>query len=154
MKTFEVLYQAQGAATGKTVQMDVYKPDKTKDAAQSAVLTEIGTTGRYYGSFNADAIDWHVEIADDAGGRAVKLYDQATYDVVGVPLLLANVQTAVDNVAAAIGTLQDLTGVVDGKMDVVGADISTLITSVDTLATGLGVIEGKIDDLGAQAMIG
>lgn len=153
-KTFEVIYQAAGAATGKTVQMDVYKPDKSKDIAQSATLTEIGTTGRYYGSFDADAADWHVEVEDDAGGKCVKHYDKAAYDVVGVSALVADVQTAVDNVASAITTLQTLTGSIDGKIDIVDTNVDTLVSDVTSLATALGIVEGKIDALESPPMIG
>lgn len=157
-KSFEVQYQAAGAGTGKTVQMNVYKPDHTKDEDQSAELVEIGTTGRYYGSFEADAPDWSIQIDDDAGGKCIRVFDKPAYDATGVPalvtLLVGNVQTAVDNVAAAIDTLQSLTGTMDGKIDTVGANVDNLITGVASLATELGVIVGKIDALEAPPMIG
>ena len=70
----QVLYQAVGAASGLIVTMDVYKPDKTKDEAQSGTALEIGTTGRYYRSFNAEEPGWFVLIHDNAGGSAVKQY--------------------------------------------------------------------------------
>jgi hypothetical protein len=154
MKTFEIIYQAAGAGTGKTVNMKVFKPDHSEDAAQAAVLTEVGTTGRYYGSFDADAPDWSVNIEDSAGGKSVKHFGKDRWDSHGVADAVANVQTAVDAVNTAIGTLQSLTATIDGKIDAVGLDVGGLVTSVAGLATELGVIEGKIDDLESPSMIG
>jgi len=154
MKVMQVKYQAAKAASGLVVNMDVYKPDNTIDAGQSVVMTEVGTTGEYYAAFNADAPDWYVKCRDANGGAAIKHFDKSLYDTHGIAALVADVQTAMDNVAAAIGTLQTLTETVDGKMDIVGSNVGDLLTNVAILATGLGVIEGKIDDLGSSAMVG
>ena len=115
MKTFEIMYQAAGAGTGKTVQFDIFKPDKTIDAVQSGIGAEVGTTGRYYKSFDADAPGWTVEISDDAGGKAVKHFGQEKYDAHGSEAgrnglisAVADVQTAVDAAALAISTLTRL----------------------------------------------
>jgi flagellin-like hook-associated protein FlgL len=153
-KTFEVIYQTAGAGTGLAPQLDVYKPDKTKDVAQSGVMTEIGTTGRYYKSFDADAPDWSVQVADANGGKAVKIYDKTAYDAAGVAALVADVQTAIDNANSAIATVNSLLGTVDGKIDTVDTNVDGLVTSVSSLATQLGIIEGKVDDLDSPAMIG
>lgn len=153
-KNFEVIYQAAGSQTGLTVQCDVFKPDHTKDAVQSTTMTEIGSTGRYYASFDADAENWSVQCADPTGGKAVKVYDKAAYDAHGVAGLVADVQTAVDNVASAITTLQSVATTVDGKVDTVNANIDSLVTSVSSLATDLGVISDKIDALESPPMIG
>ena len=126
MKTFEVVYQTAGAGTGKVVQVDVYKPDKTLDATQSGVAVEIGTTGRYYKSFDADAPGWFVEISDNAGGKAVKHFGKDSWDGHGVADLVADVQTAVDG----------------------------LVSSVSDLGSQLTVISGKIDDLKSPPMVG
>lgn len=150
----QVKYQAAKAASGLVVNMDVYKPDNTIDAGQSVVMTEVGTTGEYYAVFNADAPDWYVKCRDANGGAAIKHFDKSIYDTHGIAALVADIQTAVDNVATAIGILQTLTETVDGKMDIVGSNVGDLLTNVAILATGLGVIEGKIDDLGSSAMVG
>ncbi len=89
MKTFEVIYQAGKTRSGLTVQMDVYDAAKVKDVAQSLPMTEIGTTGRYYGSFQAAEAGWHVQISDAAGGRAVKHFGKDTFDANGVTDLVA-----------------------------------------------------------------
>lgn len=70
----QVLYQAAGSESGLAVTMDVYRPNATKDETQSGLATEIGTTGRYYMAFNADAPGWFVLIHDNAGGNAVKQF--------------------------------------------------------------------------------
>ena len=68
VKTF--LYQPSGAATGIMVVYSVYTPEEVKDTSQSGNATEIGTTGRYSGSFVADGPGWFVLIDDSAGGYA------------------------------------------------------------------------------------
>lgn len=154
MKLMQVKYQAAKAASGLVVNMDVFKPDNTPDAAQSVAMTEVGTTGEYYASFNADAPDWYVKCRDVNGGAAIKHFDKSIYDTYGIAALVADVQTAVNSVATAITTLQSLTGTVDGKIDIVDTNVDTLIAGVTALASSLGVIEGKIDDIGSQPMIG
>jgi len=160
-KTFEIMYQAAGAGTGKIVQMDVFKPDKTVDAVQSGVATEVGTTGRYYMSFDADAPGWYVEISDDAGGKAVKHFGQEKYDAhgseadrTGLVTAVANVQTAVDAVAVAITTLDTALGVTDGKVDTVVTGVGSLQTDVTALAAALAAIDTKIDGISAPPMVG
>lgn len=73
--TREFVYQTAGAATGLLVQYEVFRPDKTLDSDQSGVASEIGTTGRYFGSFTCDGPGWIVMINDEAGGRAVKRFE-------------------------------------------------------------------------------
>lgn len=161
MKTFEIMYQAAGAGTGKTVQFDVFKPDKTIDAAQSGVGGEIGNTGRYYRSFDADAPGWTVEISDDAGGRAVSHISQERYDAHGaagginaVLLVVADVQTAVDAANLAIAALDTALGVTDGKVDTVISNVGDVQTDVTAALAALAVIDGKVNNISAPPMIG
>lgn len=160
-KTFEVLYQAAGAGTGLTVTMDIYKPDKTKDAIQSGTATEIGTTGRYYMSFDADAPGWSVEISDSAGGKAVKHFGQEKYDahgmeggISGLVTAVGNVQTAVDAAVSAIGDLDTALGATDVKVDTVVTGIGNLQTDVTALAAALVTIGDKIDNISEGPMVG
>lgn len=105
-KTFQVRYQAPGGQSGlTTVQMNVYKPDDTLDAPQSVVLTEIGSTGRYKGSFIADEPNWSVHIADGAGGKAVRLFDKAMWDSHGVADAVDTLVAAVDIVADGVANI-------------------------------------------------
>jgi len=125
-KTFEVIYQPGGAATGRTVNIDVFKPDKTKDTTQSGTATEVGTTGRYHFNFDAEEPGWFVEISDNAGGKACKHFGKPDWDAHGVG-------DAVATVAAAVV-------VVNGK--------------VDAIDTQLDTVESKIDALQAPPMVG
>jgi hypothetical protein len=161
MKTFEILYQAAGAGTGKTVQFDVYKPDKSLDITQSGVGTEVGTTGRYHKSLDVDAPGWFVEISDDAGGKAVKHIGQEKYDAHGleggigaVLTAVGDIQTAIADLNTAVGNLNTAVGAVDGKVDAVGAGVGDLQTSVTALAAVLATMDIKIDGLVAPPMVG
>jgi len=160
-KTFEIIYQAAGAGTGKTVQFDVIKPDKTVDATQSGVAVEIGTTGRYYKSFDADAPGWTVEISDNAGGKAVKHFGQEKYDAHGVAgginaviLAVADVQTAVDAANVAIGVLDAAITIVDGKVDSAIIDIDGVQTDLTAALAALAIIDGKVNSISAPPMVG
>lgn len=154
MATFEVIYQPAKAETGVTVQVDVYKPDKTQDVAQSGTATEVGTTGRYYKSFTVDAPGWFVEVSDNKGGKAVKHWDKDAYDACRVVDLIADVQTAVDNIATAITALDTLVTGVDGKVDGIDTNVTDIKTVTDTLTASLSAISDKIDELGSPPMIG
>jgi hypothetical protein len=139
-KTFEIVYQAAGAATGKDVQVDVYKPDKTLDATQSGLATEIGTTGRYYKSFDADAPGWFCEISDEDGGKAVQHFGKRRWDGHGVADAVADVQTAVDAVAVAIATLDATVTGMDGKVDTIGTDVTALGTQLTDVQAAVAAL--------------
>jgi len=160
-KTFEILYQTANAATGKVVQFDVYKPDKSIDAVQSGVGAEVGTTGRYHKSFDVDAPGWFVEISDDQGGKAISHIDQDKYDAHGITggltaviTAVADVQTAIDAVAAAVTGLNTSLGTVEGKVDDVKTVADGITTAVGALATTLAAMDVKIDLLGNPPMVG
>jgi len=146
-KTFEVIYQAPGAAAGATVQVDVYKADKTLDTVQSGAATPIGTTGRYYKTFDADDAGWHVEISDDQGGKAVKHFGKPEWDSHGIFDLVGDVQTAVTAVQASVDALDTALGVTDGKVDAIAVDVTGIIA---TLAS----MDVKLDGLANPPMIG
>jgi hypothetical protein len=80
----EVSYQAVGAQSGLSdVQMDVYDEGHAIDATKSGVMTEIGSTGRYYKTFTPDAEgEWTVMIDSvTAPGKVVKHYSVKGHDV-------------------------------------------------------------------------
>lgn len=75
----EVTYQAAGATSGLTdVTMVIYDEGHALDAINypDVVLTEIGSTGRYYGSFTPDTIGNWTVLIDSATtpGKVVKKY--------------------------------------------------------------------------------
>lgn len=154
MKTFETIYQAAGAGTGKTVQFDVYKPDKTLDATQSGMATEIGTTGRYHFSFDADAPGWSCEISDNAGGKAVKHFGKDKWDSHGVADAVADVQTGVNAANSALAALDSAITGIDSKVDAIDTNVTGVATAVTALGTQLSTIEAKVDALAQPPMVG
>lgn len=154
MKQFEVIYQAAGSISGLIVQMDVLKPDHTPDAVQSGVMTEIGTTGRYYKSFDADAENWSIQCSDPNGGKATRIYDKSAYDAHGLTTLVADIQTAVDAVATAIATLETTVTGIDTKVDTIISGVGDVVSACTALASQLTGVETKIDALESPPMIG
>lgn len=129
-KAIEVIYQAAGAATGLVdVKMDVYDEAHAIDVAKGvAALTEIGVTGRYYGSFTPDAEgEWQVHIDSIvAPGKVVKHYTVVAHDV--------------DSVGDAVA-------VTDGKVDTVDGKVVTAIADVATLDGKIVALQGGSETL-------
>ena len=114
-KAIEVTYQAAGVATGLVdVTMVIYDEGHALDAIDfpDVVMTEIGATGRYYGSFTPDAEGkWTVMIDSiTAPGKVVKKYDVGSSDIDSVGADVVTVDGKVDTAIAGIAT-------VDGKID-------------------------------------
>lgn len=133
-KVIEVSYQAAGSQSGLTdVQMDVYDEAHAIDAPKGGVMTEIGSTGRYYAAFTPDAEgEWTVMIDSvTAPGKIVKHYKVGARDV--------------DSVGDDISTVD---GKVDALNDLSSSDVDSALASYDA-ATGAEVatVDGKIDAL-------
>lgn len=146
-KTFETIYQPGGASSGRTVQVNVFKADKTLDTTQSGVASEVGTTGRYHFSFDANEPGWFVEVSDDQGGKACQHFGRPEWDSHGIFDLVGSVQAAVAAINSAVTALTTTLGSVDGKVDGLGTQLTGVIA---TLAT----ISGKIDAISQPPMIG
>jgi hypothetical protein len=98
-KQIEVTYQAAGAQSGLTdVTMVIYDETHSLDGVNfpDVTMTEIGSSGRYYGAFTPDAEgEWNVLInSATAPGKVVKHYNIIAHDV--------------DSVGDAVGGLNDL----------------------------------------------
>ena len=82
-----VVYQAPKAKSGETVTMEIYDETGNKDIVNfpDVVMGEIGTTGRYEGTFTPDAPgNWTVMIHYDVDkGPSVKQYRVLYTDVEG-----------------------------------------------------------------------
>ena len=154
MKTMTVFYQASNGGTGVAPQVDVFKPDKTQDMAQSGVATEIGATGRYYKTFDADAPDWFCEINDTAGGKAIKHYGKDVYDSHGIADAVADVATGVSSVASAVATLQSIVTGVDAVVNGVATDVTSLVVAVTALSAQLTTVESIVVETKTPPMIG
>ena len=127
-EVIEVTYQATGATSGLIdVKMDVYDEGHLIDAPKGvAAMTEIGSTGRYYGDFTPDAEgEWTVVINSIATpGKIVKKYSVVGHNI--------------DSVGDAVATT-------DGKID-------TLDTIVDATAIQVGNLNNvSVTDVKVQA---
>ena len=122
-EAIEVIYQAAGAKTGLTINMETYDEAHTLVAGGPTVLTEFGVTGRYWGSFTPDAEgDWSVQVEEAGGkGQVVKHYSVGSY----------NLHEVGSDVAAADAKIVTL----DGKIDNLDADIVAIDTKIDDLAS-------------------
>jgi len=98
-EAIRVVYQATGTGSGLTVNMKVYDETDVEDVAQAAVMTEIGSTGRYVASFTPDAEgDWSVQVTDSDGGEGVKHFSVGSYNIQEIGANLQSVETKVDNI--------------------------------------------------------
>ncbi|MHC4464524.1 MAG: hypothetical protein ACYS30_24305 [Planctomycetota bacterium] len=84
--TIEVTYQAAGAATGLTdVIMEIFDETRAKDGVNfpDVTMTEIGSTGRYYGTYAPDAAGtWRTNIdSATTPGKVVKQHVVTARDV-------------------------------------------------------------------------
>lgn len=98
----EVTYQASGSTSGLTdVTMEIYDETRAKDGVNfpDVTMTEIGSTGRYYGTFTPDAVGkWRIMV-DSATkpGRLVKDYDVVAHNI--------------DSIGSAVDGLNDVSTV-------------------------------------------
>lgn len=123
-ESIEVIYQAGNGDSGLVINMLVVKPDKTFVSATPTNLTEIGNSGRYYGSFVPNAVgEWSVQVQRaDGTGKMTKSFSVGDYHVedLGAKLDLAVgklndqdsnlgvVQTKVDNVKGNTDKIPDM----------------------------------------------
>ena len=150
-KVIEVSYQAAGAATGLSdVTMQIYDETHALDGVNfpDVVMTEIGSTGRYYGSFTPDAEgDWTVMIdSSTKPGKVVRHFAVVGHDVDSVGDAVAVTDGKVDTVTTGVAT-------VDGKVDALN-DISTsdVNTEVGSALTSYDV--AKASDIVSPPMLG
>ena len=98
-------YQAADAQAGLTVTMEIFDQTGVKDLIgfPDVVLTGIGTTGRYAGSFTPDAVGvWTIMAASAGGvGKVVRQYDVATYNVESVGTAMAKDSTVAKDATVA-----------------------------------------------------
>jgi len=86
-EVIDVVYQADKATSGLLdVTMEIYDETGAKDIVNfpDVVMTEVGTTGRYVGSFTPDAVgEWKIMIAYNSGskGQVVKQYSVGNYNL-------------------------------------------------------------------------
>lgn len=110
----EQTYQATKATSGLTdVTMEIYDETRAKDGVNfpDVTMTEIGSTGRYYGSFTPDAEGFWRVMIDSAtkSGKVVRDFKIVGHDI--------------DSVGDAVGALNDIsTAEVNAQVDTALAD--------------------------------
>jgi VCBS repeat-containing protein len=102
-EAIEVTYQAKGATTGLTdVVMEIYDESGAKDIVTfpDVTMTEIGATGRYYGSFTPDAVgQWKVLIDSvTESGKMVKQFDVVSHNIDSIGNAVDSVKTTVEGI--------------------------------------------------------
>lgn len=140
-QAIEITYQAAGAQTGLIdVIMVIYDESHALDAINfpDVTMTEIGSTGRYYGVFTPDAVgNWTILIDSAATpGKVVKKYRVGLADVdavAGGVAALENISTA--DVASELATYDAPTKAEldTSEGNVRGADSDTLKTLSDQI---------------------
>ena len=151
-KAIKIVYQAAGAATGKTIEMAVYDEAQVLSAdfptGQSIpAMTEIGATGRYREEFTPDVEgDWMVQIRDSVAdsGKVVKHYQIGGDDI--------------DSVGDTAGLIKVQTDLLPGdpaSQTSVDASIAGSESALDAAITASqAVVVAEIDDLESPAMVG
>jgi hypothetical protein len=142
----EVTYQASNAQTGLVdVTMVIYDETHTLDGVNfpDVVMTEIGVTGRYYGSFTPDVVgNWTILIDSiTIPGKVVKKYKVALTDVdtvAGGVAALENISTA--DVALELAnydapTKAELDTIEDNVRGVDDDTLKTLSDQIDNIST-------------------
>lgn len=136
-REIKVVYQAAGAASGRTIEMNVYDENQGLVTGSSvAAMPEIGATGRYRSSFTPDVEgDWMVQIRDSVSnsGKVVKHYEIGGSDV---------------------DSIGDATGLIKVQTDLLPADPASQASVQTALDASEAAIIAQIDDLESPAMVG
>jgi len=140
-EVIEVTYQSSGSVSGLTdVTMEIYDETRAKDGVNfpDVTMTEIGSTGRYYGTFTPDAAGkWRVMV-DSATkpGKLVKDYDIVAHNIDSIgnavdglnDISTTQVATELETYDAAKKAELDTT-----ESNIRGADSDTLKTISDQI---------------------
>jgi hypothetical protein len=132
-KAIEVTYQAAGAANGLVdVTMVIFDETHT-DIAANVTMTEIGSTGRYYGSFTPDAEgEWQVHINSVATpGKVIKQFTVVAHDVDSVGDDIATVDTVVDAIKVVTDVESGVKADVAALNDLSTSDVDARLTAYD-----------------------
>ena len=121
-EAIKVVYQAPNAESGlNNIKMGIYDELSSESSDYpDVILTEIGSSGRYEGSFTPDVKgDWTAVIEKaDGSGKVVKHYSVGAYNVNTLGENIDGVSTDVGAVDAAVVTLDGNVATLDTKVDV------------------------------------
>ena len=154
-ETIDVTYQAAKSTTGLSdVVMKIYDETRALDGVNfpDVTLTEVGSTGRYYGSFTPDAVGVWMVLVDSVtkSSPIVKTFVVCSANLDSIVTSIAalnNLSVAAVNaeVAAALATYDTATGT-----DISTSESSIRGTDSDTLKT----LSDQIDGIESPAMLG
>ncbi|KKN77831.1 hypothetical protein LCGC14_0355680 [marine sediment metagenome] len=104
-EVIEVTYQAKGSTTGLTdVVMEIYDETGAKDIPifPDVIMTEVGSTGRYYGVFTPDVVGvWKVLIdSATASGKMVKQFDVVLHNIDSIGGAVDSVKSTVEGITS------------------------------------------------------
>lgn len=103
----EVVYQALNSQTGITINMEVYDETHIIVVGGPVALTELGTSGRYYGNFTPDAEgEWSVQVEQSDGtGKVTKAFSVGAHNIGGIGAIIDTMDTKVDDIGIKIDGL-------------------------------------------------
>lgn len=116
-KTFKVgeeikiVYQTPGSVSDLVVNMEIYDETGVKDLVNfpDVVLAEVGTSGKYRGSFTPDAEgNWEIHVATSTNdGKLVKQYSVGGYNLDGIGDLVSATGDAIITMDAHLTTVEE-----------------------------------------------
>ena len=123
-EAIEVIYQAQNAESAVIINMEVLDETHTIVAGGPTVMTELGSSGRYYANFIPDeAGEWSVQIEkSDGSGKITKAFSIGGSNVHDIGV---KVET-IDNNTTNLGTNL---GIVEGKIDTANTKLDGMLSS-------------------------
>jgi len=126
----KIVYQAPNAESGLTnITMEIYDETGTKSSDYPDVtMSEIGSSGRYVGTFTPDAGgDWIITITKaDGSGKVMKHYSIGDYNI-------DSLGTAIEGVSTDVA--------------VVNSNVDGVVTELDAISAQVDTIDGKVDGI-------
>lgn len=147
-EVIEVTYQATASTTGLVdVTMEIYDETRAKDGVNfpDVTMTEIGVTGRYYGTFTPDAVGkWRVMVnSATKPGKLVKDFDIVSHNI--------------DSIGGAVAALNDVSAAdVAGELATYDAPTKAELDTSETNIRGadsdtLKTLSDQIDGVSSEA---
>jgi len=154
-EVIDVTYQATKATSGLIdVTMEIYDESRAKDGVNfpDVTMTEIGATGRYYGSLTPDAEGVWTVMIDSAtkSGKIVKTFLVVGHNIdsIGDAIAALNDLSAADVNAEVDTALADYDGPTKAELD--AAELAIRGADSDTLET----LSDQLDDVSSPPMVG
>jgi len=148
----EVVYQALNAKTAATVNMEVYDEGHVIVVGGPIVMTELGSSGRYYAPFTPDAEgEWSVQIQEsDGSGKVTKAFSVGSHNIKDVGATVDTIANDTTDLGTNLGITEGKVDTVDGKIDAADAKIVTVDGKIDTVSGKADTTHTKIDACDAK----